>query len=224
VLPVHRRRGHQQPDVEAGATAVDGDLRVVEAQPAARERIPGLVDGLLGREEHGVPRHAGVGAAQRSQLVALGPGCHQRQHTLRQRRAGLRVDAEAEDLRRSRHGRCAIPRAMGDAADDARRPQRLAGRPLADGRRLNTEPGQGQARAVPAGRELLPSRSHRGVGDGPLLVTELDAGDVGEELHRAHGSRQDVADHARTVDSTARPCRLAPCRACCCGAGRPRAA
>lgn len=105
--------------IERAGGGVEGNGRVLEAEPAPGERKPRLVDAFLGAEDQPVPVDAGRRTSDPVALVRIEHACDD---AFRKRVVRLGIDADGQHIGTSANRRGAIPDAVGDAADDARRP------------------------------------------------------------------------------------------------------
>ena len=167
------------------------------AKPSQRpgQWKPGLVDGFLGAEKQPVPADAGRRARQVPEPVTLVRQRHQPQHLGREPLGGLGVEPDRDHLAGTGDGGGAVPVAVRNAADDARRPLRRTALARQDRRRRDGKGAEGGARAAPAGGEFSAPFWHR-PGDQRLFSgEERGVRRVAECLSARHHLGQDLADH-----------------------------
>jgi len=208
------RVGDQQCRGEGAVARVDGDLRVLEAEPAAGQREPGLVDRLLRAEQQPVPADA-PHRGEPGQHDSFPRAGDQAEHAIGQHVIGLGVDTDGEDLVRVRDRGRAVAGTVRDAAHDAGWPLGRAAFPPRDRGWRHSQPGQGAVGAVPGRAELTAPFTAR-LGDGQdLFWKQRRLRRIAERLRGRYGGRQDLFDHAGVRS------RLL---ACCRGAANGRAA
>ena len=187
---IEDRAPDQQPSDKRAAATIDLDPRVFEAQPAAGEREPGLVDGLLDAEQQPVPARR-RDPPRRAQPAPAAPQAGRCRPAARPAAAASTSAstpiAASPSCRRHRAGPVAV--AVGDAADDSL-------------------PARAAPRAVPAGSPAaaMPSCAERiagaGAGGGELAPALLHR--AGDDLRLALGKRPTSRRSARLV-ATATP-------------------
>ncbi|KAB7758558.1 hypothetical protein MPHL43072_18695 [Mycolicibacterium phlei DSM 43072] len=159
---MQRRRVDEDPGLEPsggpGVVDVEHDVGVLEAEPAARQREPRLIGGLLGAEQDSVPVQA---VGQLPELGALDGQADRVEHPVGQHAVRFGVDTDRADLGGAADDRAAVALAVGEAADDAVGPARFALLPLEDRHRFHAERTERLPRAVPDGDELVAALGHR---------------------------------------------------------------
>ena len=197
--PGHRGRIDQDPRFEparrAAVVDVEGDVRVLESQPAPRQRKPRLVRRLLGAEQDSIPMQTG---GQRLQFDTFDGQADRVEHTLGQHVMRFGVDADRAHRVVPADRGAAKALAVREAADDAVGPARFALLPLEDRHRRHAQLAQRLPCAVPHGDELVAPLGHR-LRDQRLLLRQRQPVPVGPCTSR----RQQVRSPSRAARRTA---------------------
>src|SRR3954454_6291446 len=186
------RAGDHQARVQALIRHADSKMHVLEAEPPPGERKPSLVDRLLCAEQKPVETHAG---GRRTHLRALARARYRTKHAVGQRCVLLRVDPNRRDLLVPRDRAASEAATVGDAADDAWRPDGLAALAGRDRSGGDAEPLECATRARAACDELA-SPLRYGAGDRDLFFgEELGLEQIERCRDRHDGGRYEAVQH-----------------------------
>lgn len=189
--------------VTTGASFIQADIEfgVVEVKVLAGQRKPGLIDALLGAEQHTTPADGGLADAECGKARSLGLHSHYVVDAMGKRLVWLSINTDRGEITTMGERRCSVARTVRHTADHTGRPPWFPTWTGGHARRRHLQLRHRRARTLPHFNVVVWSPREPGIVQAhPLHAVDPDTPLAGIDV-RIEGD--DVVEHGPCSDTDA---------------------